>query len=439
MGKYAIFLVLALVFSLLTYSQALRNALLISNNRAVTSYSLNQAQNIAQGALMVAIHGINNGSQTLAVPESDGFFAFPYSDGFQEWEKMHGSYNLRIYNQADTLLMVEATGRFEETDYRVTAGLLPGAAGWNPVFDQAVHTENRLELTGSSTIKGHASTNSTAYHSVDLWWSTSIDSSLFIGPGGDPGSVVNQRNFQQGNVGEGVFVLPEEKSYPMPQFPPYPPKNLYGSSVYVQGSQSRTLNPNEYDGYYIPEISVQSNTTLTIHVGDTDRTLHVGSFDIQQGHVHFTGAGKVDLYVENHLTLGGSSTVNDNGGVNNLFMYYGGSGKVDFKGNTRFNGGIYAKTADVDLGGSNNLRGTIITGGNEVKIEGGAAAFSRVIYAPNAFVRLAGSATVYGAVIADSFEAVGNSHVIYDPEFDSELPDLEGDDEGNKYQVLFWN
>ncbi|MBP3191912.1 DUF7305 domain-containing protein [Natronogracilivirga saccharolytica] len=435
MGKYAMILVSALVFSMTVYANSLINTNLAANTRTVESYSHNQAQNIAQSAIMAAIRQLQQDESSPLLPASDQSISFPSETGFEPWDALHGDYRLHFRNQSDTLLVIESTGRFEEKSYKVSAGLTFGQSGWNPVFNQAVHGEHSIDLTGSSSIKGSASINSTEPVSVTLDWATVIENALSIGPGGDPAVVVDKRH--EGNIGEGIFNLPREQTYPMPDFPSYPPKMFFGSSVYLQGNDTKTLMYNDFDGYYIPEIRVRSNTSLTIDLGDEDRVLHVGNFDIQNGHVHLEGDGSLEVYVENKLNLGASSTVNSDGDVGRFFLYYGGNDAVNFRGDTNFNGGLFAKSANVELGGSNSLTGSLITGGTSVDIRGAASAESRVVYAPNAHVELRGSASIHGAVISDSFRAVGNSHVYYEEDLDSELPDLDTGGEGS-VELAYW-
>jgi hypothetical protein len=130
MGKYSLIIVAALIFSLLTYSYALRNATFQSNARTVQSFSQNQAHNIAQSALMVAINDIRNDpADSDFHPVTDEIFYYPSEDGFADWGDMHGYYNVSATNQGDTLLIVQSTGRFEETDYVVTAGLVKASGG----------------------------------------------------------------------------------------------------------------------------------------------------------------------------------------------------------------------------------------------------------------------------------------------------------------------
>src|SRR6056297_2595420 len=104
MGKYALLLVSALIFSLLTYSYALKNALFQSNVRTVQSFSQNQAHNIAHSAAMVAFNEILNNSDTDFVPDLDDSYSYPNDGSFANWNELHGKYRLDMVNQGDSML-----------------------------------------------------------------------------------------------------------------------------------------------------------------------------------------------------------------------------------------------------------------------------------------------------------------------------------------------
>ena len=116
------------------------------------------------------------------------------------------------------------------------------------------------------------------------------------------------------------------------------------------------------------------------------------------------------LYVRDSITLGGDSTVNDGGNIENVMLYYKGSGQPGIGGNTRFVGNLFAESAPISIGGSNGVIGHIITGGSYVTITGDADLYTRILYAPRAHVSIEGSGQIKGTVIANSLEASGGSN-----------------------------
>ena len=445
MGKYSLMLVFALMLSIFAYRYGVMNTSWTSEVRKAEAFNRGQAKNIAQSVAQIVVAKVMDASDSQFNPPANTTYHFPQTQGdFAFWNELEGQYRVSVTNFADTLIRVESFGLVSNSGYEVLVELKPttGNSAWNPQFPTAVFTQGTFELTGSSRILGSAGTNSIAPSSVILnsWaWPNSIEQKLYIGPGGDPAIVISSPN--NNSIGDVVEVLSTVRQYPMPDFPAVPSTGSVGSSVSLSGSQSLTLLPTDFSGMYIPSISVSSNTHLTINIGSGDYVMHVGNLDIEQGHIHIVGTGSLTMFVSGIMTLEGSSSMNADGDVDQLFMYYKGTQALSFTGSTVFNGGIFAETASVTLAGSNSLKGHLITGGSSVVISGSAQAFSRVIYAPNALVEMNGSGQVTGAIIADRFKGVGNIRVFYNEVYNSELPDLTVNTGGssNTFTVLSWN
>jgi len=441
MGKYALIIVGALIFSVLTYSYALKNALFQSNVRSVQSFSQNQAHNIAQSAAMVAINDIRNDSNSDFHPSAGQTYVFPGADQLNPWGDMHGEYHLEVTNQADTLLHMQSTGKFEDTIYRVNVGLSKGSTSWNPIIDQAIHAENSVSLGGNDFVDGDVTINSIQASAVNLGSQpkVKIGGSLMVGPGGDPESVV-AGNLT--NVGGNTGAMLDLLKYTMPVFPDFPAVSSTGSSVY----SSTSLSTSDYNGKYIPEIALSGNATLNIDTGEEgdEVVMHVGKFDVQSSNVNLSGSGKLTMYVDTHIDLKGKGTVNEGGDVNQLMVYYKGNQEVelyeetlDFGGNTYFNGSLFADKANIKLFGTAGIQGNVITGGDHVDLKGNAEAISRSIFAPNATVEANGTVYVRGSIISYQFVGSGTTTVEYDPDLDTEWPDLE--QIGEDFVVLYWN
>lgn len=446
MGKYALIIVGALIFSLLTYSYALKNALFQSNVRSVQSYSQNQANNIAQSAAMVAINDIRNNETSDFSPSINSTYIYPSANGFADWSnELHGAYHVEVTNQADTLLLIQATGQFEETNYRTSVGLSMGTAIWNPSLNQALHAEHLIHPSGSVDIGCVENSpdclvtiNSIEPGAIDVGGSSYIDADLLIGPTGEPSTVVNGAE----NITGEIATMAQRIDYPMPQFPEYGDENtLPGNSVY---DANITLQPSDYDNKHIPEILLErGNNTLTFDTGGEDRTLIVGKLYLGgQNQINIIGEGKLTVYVDYEVGMIGGSSFNEGGDINQLMMYYKGNQDVelydetlDFGGNTIFNGSFYAEHANINLQGTAGIQGNVMTGGN-VQMRGNAEAISKVIYAPNGTVSTVGNTVIKGSVISNEFTGNGNVQLIYDPDFNAELPDLEVI---KKFPIVYWN
>lgn len=435
MGKYALIVVLSMVFALMVYGSGLQDNLRLAQEEMVSDFNTAQAGNIANSVALVAVRKLRDPADDSFTPEAGSTLYYPGANQYAAWDEMKGKYNIEVYNQGDSVVTLTTTARVDDATYQTELKMFSSGSEWNPNLPFAVFARSGITLKGSASIIGHGGTNATNANAVDFTWATSIDSSLSIGPGGDPNTVVHQANFINGNVGLSIGNLPTPLDYPLPNFPEFPPVTMLGSSVDVPYGSS-TISSSSYDGTYIPQLRLRGNSTLTLDTGGQDRVLHVGDLDIKQGHLKFTGGGKVTIYVEDELNLNGSSTLNDNGNQSNVFVYHAGSQDIDIAGATNFNSGIYTKNSDITITGSGGIQGNIITGGDDVTISGDADVNSRLVYAPEADVVVTGSGISRGAVVAESFLATGNGKVVYSQNLDSELPDLEG--EKDNYRIAYW-
>ena len=501
MGKYAIFIVSALIFSLLTYSSALRNAVFMSNTRTVQTHSQNQAYNIAQSAAMVVYNDIrNNPDGSSFSPEEDSTYVYPSLNGFEDWVEMHGSYNILTRNQGDSLLTIQSTGQFEGSRYIVNVGLIKTSAGgggfpW-PAFDSAIHSDENTAITNgnvygdvysggkfsipgnaqvygnvvvipdevgavtinSGGISGSLSANTTKADGVNYTnWGASIDGNLLVGPESDPDVVAPKiSQWHPGHVGGSSGAMSEpippiELDEPEFPDPPSIPNSI--SPISISGGSSNDMTLDLRSGsVYTSSISVESDRNLTIIVGDQDRTLRVGNFNMPQGHLNIIseGEGSLQLYVDDYFNIDGSSSLNNNSNPDgnersplSLLIAYAGSSEFVVDGAQSMNANMFIKDADLDLTASGKVNGNIVTGGENVDIEGDGTNNSRLIYAPNAHVDMAGSGKINGSLVAKSFSGTGGFYVNYTTDFEDTLPDLpdEGGSGGGAttVSISYWN
>lgn len=69
-------------------------------------------------------------------------------------------------------------------------------------------------------------------------------------------------------------------------------------------------------------------------------------------------------------------------------------------------------------------------------MDGTSSAVSRVVYAPNGTVETKGTVDIRGAVISNNYIASGTTTLTYDPEFMSNVPDLEV---AGGFPIAYWN
>ena len=169
-------------------------------------------------------------------------------------------------------------------------------------------------------------------------------------------------------------------------------------------------------------IAFNSKRNLTIHVGDGDKGIVVDHLDLTNGHIKVTGEGKLTFYVKDKITFGSGSTLNSEGNINNVNIFYKGSEKLQLAGNQKLYGSIYAETANLDLTGSGGIYGNIFTGGNEVTISGGADIITQLIFAPEATVKISGGGHIYGVIMSKKFNHNSGATVEYGEPFVLEGP-----------------
>lgn len=448
MGKYSMILATVLVFSVIIYSYALRNSFLDATAREAESYNYNQAQNLAQSALMVTLNEIRDNPASSLIPGTNETTYYPSADEFQEWVEMNGGYRVRLENQEDTLLILESVGRSGGVTYDVSAGF-SSENEWIVDIKQAVHAGDYMDLSEGPFIDGDVTLNSTDENAFRIsGGADAITGTLSLMVGADPDVVTETPDWEDIDdfVVGGVAPMAQEQHFPMPVFPSFPAIGSELESV-IRNSPGSPLHASHFDGEYIPELTLRSDATLNINMQGENAVLYVGRLNLEQGHLEVTGDGELDIYVIDEVNLQGDSSVNCGSDPDNclssgnsdadIFMYYHGDQPIDFSGGTAFNGGMYARSANVTLGGGNALTGSLITGGSSVMISGGAEAHSRVIYAPESDVTLTQGGILRGSVISRTFTAKGGAEVLYDPDNDEDLPDLPVET-GSSYDFVYW-
>ncbi len=440
MGKFAILLVMALNIAIFYYNVGLQNTLNVAEIQNSESFKIAQARNIAIGAAQSIIYKLENEAGSNMLPASNQTLSFPPDQSsYIDWADVQGKYRLSIQNINNSQVILTSIGHYEGRDYQVNVALSLDDGIWSPQFPLAVFSYNTINLTGNANIAGSVGTNSISSGAVVLGSNTSIDSTLYIGPGGLEEHVVSYGNANSNNVGNGVENLIEELDYPLPVFPDFP-GGISREAIAITSNNPPPLEPAEYAGLYIPNLNMNQNTVFEIQTGGEDRDIVLGNLNIQSGTIRIVGDGNVNFHVNGNFDMGGNTRLERASGYDgNIMMFYSGTASIDLAGNSRFHGSMYALTAEINVTGNGGIQGHIITGGSDVKISGNAELLTRVLYAPNATVEVLGNGKVVGPVIANNFLAVGNAsvEVILDSEYDEDLPELEV--ENNTLYVVSWN
>lgn len=303
--------------------------------------------------------------------------------------------------------------------------------------DMAVFTETTISLKGGATIKGNVGTNSDSAGTVSFSGGTSVNGDIYV-PKGAENRAIDAKDYM--NIPPPIpmeepvpFELPPFPTYP--QYPIFPDErigNQHNKHDVIKDGKLRIDNWLA-DGYTLDlkesstfsEVTLGSNYTLNIDVGNKDKSLVVGHLNVRNGHINIKGSGKLTIYVQDEISMGSGSTINQGGAISQLNVYLKDSHKarrVKLAGSQKIYGSLYAETADIEITGGGGFQGHIFTGGDRMKITGGARTYSSILYAPNASFTIAGGGEVYGTVLSSSFNASGGAYVEYKEADLSDIP-----------------
>lgn len=331
-------------------------------------------------------------------------------------------------------VVIESTGSVDGMERQAVLTLTKSQSGYKPEYDVAVFSLSAINIGSSAKIYGDAGTNSATPNSVSFGWSTSVSGNVLIGPGGNPRVCVYYPQYSdiKSHIPGGydaVHNLAATRSYPLPEFPSFPADLPYRGNLNVD-YRNAMINR---DGHY-SNINILGGGVLTIDVGSATRRIRVGSLNVGEGFITLQGTGKLVLYVEEGISITGSSKVNFkykqsqkiDGDPQDMLIYYKGASMINISGGIRLVSCIYVENAAVRLDGSGGFLGNIITGGSKVEINGGSTADVMAIYAPNAEVDFGGSGKLRGALVANSIKLSGGSSITYDSSIKESFPLIVG-------------
>ncbi|MGE7771656.1 DUF7305 domain-containing protein [Viridibacillus arvi] len=265
----------------------------------------------------------------------------------------------------------------------------------------AVHVKNTITLSGSANIYG-------ADIATELSNPSSIDIPSYYShkPKADLNTPIDIE----------LPYFPED-SYTTLENSPLFKDRLVDETGNISIKKNDTIN-NNYTLYMsenmkLKTLSLLEKCNLTIDIGNTDKELLVDHLNIVNGNVKIKGSGKLTIYVKDRITTGSGSTVNNNGNINQLNVYYKGLNQIEMGGAQEIFGSLYAKNANIKFGNSGGFHGDIYSGGSLVEIDGAAKALTRVFFTPNADFILKSGGKVEGSIIAKSFSASGGTTVNY--------------------------
>ncbi|MBP7200179.1 MAG: pilus assembly PilX N-terminal domain-containing protein [Mesotoga sp.] len=308
-----------------------------------------------------------------------------------------------------------------------------------PVFDMAVFADKYVELTGSSKILGDVGINATIFtdnqQGIKLAWSTEISEDALVGVGATPTtSVVLASRSVKDNIKGVLATLDSQRTYIKATFPDKFPVLDPKGSLSTDWANECLISE---DGYY-ETIRLHGNRIIEIDTGAIGniRRIVVDNTSFEQGKIILLGEGILEMYVRNFSSenfLQGDTQFNCKevknkgkteyvGDSERLRIFYEGSKELKISGNARIKGILHSNKSNIFVGGSNAFYGLIVSGGQRVEISGDCTADVIAIYAPEAELFLAGSSSIYGAVVCRKFHGMGNVRVNYHSDISNIFP-----------------
>ena len=158
----------------------------------------------------------------------------------------------------------------------------------------ALFADQKIEMTGSSTVSGTVATNSTAAKKVEFTGTSHIyNGYLYIGVGGDPSTVVSTPDASAPSNNTPVHNLKQVIVYPLPVFPEYPTNLPYRGSITTTWQGPVII---DQDGCY-DEINVVEGWKLVIDLNKGTRVIRVKDLNIVQGTSNCRMQAKTEVVV----------------------------------------------------------------------------------------------------------------------------------------------
>ena len=328
-------------------------------------------------------------------------------------EDIPGNFKVKVSKEGENII-ITSSGTVDNIEETVQLRLKQQKN--IPDIDSALFTNANINMgeKGSAKIIGDVITNAEQPGSIYFPWSAYINGNLTIGPNGDIDKVITgARSDPKENVQGEILKQKSKRIYKLPYFPEFP------SNLPEKGSFEAGWNPSpphhiNENGRYTDMII---RSELIVHIGQKDRIIVTDNLTVEgDGKITLkkTGKGTLLLYVKNNFSILDGGRVNNGGQPKDIILYYKGNETINLGGDTKFVGCAHLENADLIISNSGGIIGHIITGGNYVEISGAASVHVKVIYAPNAHVRMIESGSLTGALICNPFEAGGNSTLTFD-------------------------
>lgn len=305
----------------------------------------------------------------------------------------------------------------------------------------SVFTNNKINLS-NGTIEGDLILNNYSNKGIEISGDPTVNGRIIV-PVNSNNNVFHAPDWWIRDKGPQLLKIHQKTEFALPSFPEQFPKGfakmpnktvgqhpvIHQNNINITNSVVNGYKIDLDKNYEFNDITFTGNRKLTFVVNE-DREIVVNKIN-GNGELLIEGKGKLTMYLKDNIHL--ENNLNP-GNINNLFIYIGPSNSPNNPKTIKssqyadFNASIYAIDANVEIVGSGEINGHIVTGGKSVKLSGGtkAAAKGTVVYAPFADVELTGSGTLKGGVVSKTFAMHGGAKVIGDSVNLSEIPFFGG-------------
>jgi cytoskeletal protein CcmA (bactofilin family) len=203
-------------------------------------------------------------------------------------------------------------------------------------------------------------------------------------------------------------------NFPLPEYPEISSDSFTSKGSYTAGWWPAPV-PITEDGYYTSLKAVNTMVIDTGNAGDV-RTLVVDDFELSgSGKINLQGEGKLILVVKDDFKFTANTQFNFGGLPENVMIYYSGTDPLTF-GQGHIVGSVYSETTGITFNGSTSIKGNIIVGGDSVSVASGNVDLSdALLYAPVSNLKVTGSSSIEGRIIANSITGTGNVRIKFKP------------------------
>ena len=402
------------------------------------------------------------------------------STGWQQFGNINNKeyrLNVRIDDEDKLHLNAEARVDSEQLRNPIEVIALPEGTAEGTTLDSSIIATNSIKVDECVTIKNHGFIiNKNPVVSEDVNFvndvNPNISGNVLVGESTEE-SVMNMI----GAKVDAVKKLPGLRLYTLPLFPNFPEENnLVDKGDIIINNNTSSSDKIITENSNFDTLTITDDQNLTIEVGKENMEIRIGSLILNDGKILLTNTeesmGKVSLYVEDEIDFKDNTESSIEFGEfshdldidaaslrKNLIIYYKGSADLNLGGVDQYIvGDIYSQMANVNLSGTANLYGYLISGGEEVNIDGGTVSFyqqssdtkplnsnqfPRLIYAPKSRIAISSPNSnnnydkITGTVLGRDVIVGPNFKLVY---FRSNVSSTDLDFRGGrKYTNILWS